>query len=120
MGRLVANPELKHTSSGKPVTAFTVAVERRKKESGTDFINVIAWDKTAEFICKYFGKGRMIVVEGHIQTRSYKDKEDKMQKVFEIVTESVSFTGDKAPNKEDTQVIESEGFTEMSGDDLPF
>ncbi len=87
-GRLTADPELKQTASGTPVTAFSVAVSRKyaaKAENGTptqptaDFINCVAWRNTAEFISKYFQKGSMIAVTGSIQTRNYEDKNGNIQ-----------------------------------------
>ena len=77
MGRLVADPELRQTPNGVSVITFTVAVDRnysRDRERQTDFIDVVAWRQTAEFVSKYFSKGKMIIVEGSIQTRSYEDR----------------------------------------------
>lgn len=100
MGRLVADPELRTTPNGISVTSFTVAVERDYVTSGqqrqADFIDVVAWRKTAEFISKYFHKGSMIAVQGSIQTRMYEDKNGNKRKAVEIVADSVSFTGSKA------------------------
>ena len=96
MGRLTADPELRHTPSNIPVTTFTVAVNRSYVKQGaerqTDFIDVVAWRNTAEFICRYFRKGQMIAVEGSIQTRSYVDKDGKNRKAFEILADNVYFT----------------------------
>ena len=80
MGRLVRDPELRTTQSGVSVTSFTLAVDRdfKNRDSGeksTDFIDVVAWRQTAEFICKYFGKGRMAVAEGRLQIRDWKDRD---------------------------------------------
>ena len=80
MGRLVRTPELRTTQSGIPVTSFTLAVDRdfRNRDSGeksTDFIDVVAWKQTAEFVCKYFTKGRMAVVDGRLQIREWKDRD---------------------------------------------
>ncbi len=100
MGRLVADPELRTTPNGISVTSFTVAVERDYVSSGqqrqADFIDVVAWRKTAEFVTKYFHKGSMIAIQGSIQTRSYEDKNGNKRKAVEILAESVSFTGSKA------------------------
>ena len=80
MGRLVADPELRHTSNDISVTSFTVAVDRSYVKSGTDrqadFIDVVAWRSTAEFVCKYFRKGQLIAIQGSIQTRTYVDKDN--------------------------------------------
>lgn len=95
MGRLTADVELRYTQSNKTVTSFTVAVDRGGKDQGTDFINCVAWEKTAEMIQRYFGKGRMICVEGRIQVRSYEDQHGNKRTATEIVAERVYFTGEK-------------------------
>ena len=78
MGRLTADPELKQTQSGVSVCQFTVAVTRARADQNgerqSDFINVVAWRQTAEFVCRYFNKGRLILVEGELRTRTYDDK----------------------------------------------
>lgn len=99
MGRLTSDPELRTTQSGKSVVSFSLAVDRDFQQSGekqADFISVVAWGKTAEFIDKYFRKGRMIAVVGRIQTRTYTDKDGNNRKVVEVVADKVSFTGEKA------------------------
>lgn len=99
MGRLTADPELRTTQSGKSVASFSLAVDRdfqQNVEKQADFISVVAWGKTAEFIDKYFRKGRMIAVVGRIQTRTYTDKDGNNRKVAEVVADKVSFTGEKA------------------------
>jgi single-strand DNA-binding protein len=99
MGRLVADPELRHTPNGIAVTSFTIAVDRSYVKSGTerqtDFIDVVAWRGTAEFVCKYFRKGQLAAVQGSIQTRSYTDKEGIKRKAFEIVADNVHFAEPK-------------------------
>ena len=90
MGRLVADPELKKTTSGKSVCAFTLAVDKGK-DRGADFIDTVAWEKTAEFICKYFKKGSPIVIEGAVQTRTYEDKNGQKRKAVEINAKNVEF-----------------------------
>lgn len=99
MGRLTRDPELKYTQSNTPVASFTVAVDRSfKSENGekkADFINCVAWRSTAEFVSKYFAKGRMIAVAGSIQTRQYVDNNNNNRTVTEIVANEVSFCGDK-------------------------
>lgn len=100
MGRLTADPELRHTQNNIAVTAFTVAVDRSYVKPGedrqADFIDVVAWRGTAEFVCKYFSKGKLIAVSGAIQTRNYEDKNGNKRKAVEIVANDVSFGGDKA------------------------
>lgn len=99
MGRLTADPELKTTPSGVPVCRFTLAVDRNYAKSGTerqaDFINCLAWRTTAEFISKYFVKGQLIVLDGSIQTGSYTDNNGNKRYNFDILVNSVNFTGDK-------------------------
>jgi single-strand DNA-binding protein len=100
MGRLVADPELRTTTSGISVTSFTVAVDRRYVKAGeekqTDFIDVVAWRQTADFVTRFFRKGSMIAIQGSIQTRLYEDKNGNKRKAFEIVADNVSFCGSKA------------------------
>ena len=96
MGRLVRDPELRTTQSGTSVTSFTLAVDRdfKSRESGeksTDFIDVVAWRQTAEFVCKYFAKGRMAVAEGRLQIREWKDKDGNNRRTAEVVAENVYF-----------------------------
>ena len=98
IGRLTADPELRQTPSSVPVTRFTVAVDRGYAKQGeerkADFINVIAWRSTAEFVCKYFNKGSMIAVQGAIETGSY-EKDGVKRYTFEIKADNVSFCGGK-------------------------
>ncbi|MBO4445877.1 MAG: single-stranded DNA-binding protein [Clostridia bacterium] len=99
MGRLTADPELRTTTSGISVTSFSVAVDRSYVRPGeerqTDFINVVAWRQTAEFVTRYFHKGSMIAVQGSIQTRNYEDKNGAKRTAVEIVADNVSFCGSK-------------------------
>ena len=99
MGRLTADPELRQTPSGVAVTRFTVAVERSFVKAGeerkADFINVVAWRQTAEFVSRYFQKGSMIAVQGSIQTGSY-EKDGVKRYTVEISADNVSFCGSKS------------------------
>ena len=99
MGRLVADPELRHTPSDVAVTSFTLAVDRSYVKAGTerqtDFIDIVAWRGTAEFVCRYFRKGQMMAVHGSIQTRTYNDKDGNKRKAFEIVADDVNFADSK-------------------------
>ena len=139
-GRLTADPELKNTPNGVPVCNFSIAVERRYKqgeERQADFINLVAWRNSAEFVCKYFNKGSMIGIEGAIQTRKYQDKEGNNRTAFEVVANNVQFVESKRPqnNKEGNsqstpendplpEIKERlEGFESLgvsTDDDLPF
>ena len=95
MGRLTRKPELRRTQSGVAVTNFSLAVERDYKDAEgnreTDFIDVVAWRNTAEFVSKYFTKGRMAVVEGRLQIRDWKDKEGNNRRSAEVVADNVYF-----------------------------
>ena len=97
-GRLVADPELRHTQKDVAVTSFRIANDRdygKDKEKETDFFDVVAWRATAEFICKYFTKGRMIEVDGRLQTRSWKDKEGNNRISTEILADNAYFGDSK-------------------------
>lgn len=100
MGRLTRDPELRRTQSGTPVASFTLAVDRdfKDKQTGertTDFIDVVAWRTTAEFVSRYFTKGRMAVVEGRLQLRDWTDKEGNKRRSAEVVADSVYFGDSK-------------------------
>lgn len=99
MGRLVADPEMRRTQSDLPVCSFRIAVERnyasKTGERQADFIDIVAWRNTAEFVCRYFTKGQMIAVNGSIQTRSYEDKQGNKRTAVEVVADNVSFCGSK-------------------------
>lgn len=126
MGRLVATPELKNTPNGVAVTTFTVAVNRdyvkRGEERQTDFIDCVAWRNSAEFVCRYFEKGKEIGIEGHLQTRNYEDKNGGKRKAVEVVVDNVSFVGAKEKSVEPAApAYNPEEFTEVENDDdLPF
>lgn len=100
MGRLVADPELRHTQSQIPVTSFRIAVDRTYQPKGeeqrqADFLDIVAWRGTAEFVCRYFRKGQLIAVQGSIQTRKYTDKDGNNRTAFEIVADNVFFAEPK-------------------------
>lgn len=100
MGRLTRDPELRRTQTGTAVTSFSLAVDRdfKSRESGekaTDFIDVVAWRQTAEFVCQYFAKGRMAVVEGRLQIRDWKDKDGNNRRSAEVVADNVYFGDSK-------------------------
>ena len=132
IGNLVADPELKQTPSGKKVTTFNIGVARRFKMNGqsvTDYFQIVAWDKTAEAVCKYYKKGSCIIVTGALQTRTYDDAYGQKHKVTEVYAENVDFGEKKsipsAEYKADVSFGDAEGgashYEEMSPDDgLPF
>ncbi len=102
MGRLTSDPELKTTGTGISVTSFSIAVDRSYVKSGeerkADFFNIVCWRNTAEFVCRYFGKGSMIAVDGQLQSRSYQAKDGTNRTVVEVVADNVSFTGERRDN----------------------
>lgn len=133
MGRLTRDPELRHTGSGTPVASFTVAVDRDFKtkdgEKETDFIDVVAWRNTAEFVSKHFRKGRMAIVAGRLQIRDWKDKDGNSRRNAEVIAENIYFGDSK---KEDSAsygnaipfpaAVPEQAFAEIEedGDTLPF
>ena len=102
MGRICQDIELKTTASGVSVTSFNIAVDRSYQKQGeekqTDFLTVVCWRNTADFVSRYFKKGSMIAVQGSIQTRSYEDKEGNKRTAVEVVADNVSFCGSKSEN----------------------
>ena len=99
-GRLTSDPELKTTQTGVSVCSFSIAVERKYKQGEdrqADFINIVAWRGTAEFVSKYFTKGSMIGIEGSIQTRKYQDKDGNNRTAFEVIANNVQFIESKKP-----------------------
>ena len=131
MGRLTRDPELRRTGTGIAVASFTLAVDRdyAPKDGGqreTDFIDIVAWRSTAEFVSKYFSKGRMAVVEGRLQMRDWTDKKGNKRRNAEVLADNIYF-GD---NKKDTEDRDgryggegrSSGFSEIDEEDvdLPF
>ena len=99
MGRLTKDPELRRTQTGTAVTSFSLAVDRDFKgqngEKETDFLNCVAWKNTAEFVSQYFTKGRMAVVEGRLQVRSWKDQSGNTRKEVEVIADNVYFGDSK-------------------------
>ena len=119
MGRLTRDPELRRTNSGTAVASFNIAVDRDfKSQSGekeTDFIDIVAWRNTAEFVSKYFTKGRTAVVEGRLQIRDWTDKDGGKRRSAEVIADNVYFGDSKKESFAD------QGFAEAEDDgDLPF
>ena len=112
MGRLCAAPEMKTTQNGITYARFRIAVNRRfhskDEENKVDFFNVIAWRGTAEFICKYFGKGRMIMIDGEMQTQQYEDRNGKQTAWYEVAVDRLCFTGE---SKKETGYSRNSGRT---------
>lgn len=126
IGRLTAEPELKHSQSGTAFTRFTIAVDRafvkQGEERQADFINIIAWQKTAEFICRYFGKGNRIAITGQIRTGSYTDKDGNKRYTFEVWADNVEFCEAKKNNGDASSADSgNDEFEEIpNAEDLPF
>ena len=103
MGRLVADPQLRQTTTGKNVASFRIACDRGRRDANdqnqADFFDVVAWERSAEFVCRYFQKGSLIAVDGRLQSRQYQDKNGNNRKAFEIVAQNINFTGPKSQNQ---------------------
>ena len=130
MGRLTRDPEMRHTNSGTPVTTFSIAIDNGYGDNKrTDFINCLAWNKTAEFVTKYFTKGKMIIVIGRITTRSWETQDGKRAYATEVVANEVTFGESKtSPQLNTPQTAaqppmqdDDDDFTPLDeDDDLPF
>lgn len=129
IGRMTADPELRHTQGGTACTRFNVAVDRRVKqgeEKQADFINIVAWDKTAEFICKYFSKGQRIALTGSIRTGSYTDRDGGKRYTFDVWANNVEFCESKTekhiaqPQPEQQKNIGNMSNDNFENDGLPF
>ena len=130
MGRLTRDPELRHTGKGTPVTTFSIAINSGYGENQrTDFVNCLAWNKTAEFVTKYFAKGKMIIVIGRITTRSWETQDGKRAYATEVIANEVNFGESKtSPQLNTSQTAaqppmqDDDDFTPLDeeDDDLPF
>lgn len=145
-GRLVADPELRHTPGGVAVTSFRIAVDRDFKDRETgekkaDFINIVAWRQTGEFVSRFFTKGRMAIVEGRLQIRDYTDRDGNKRTIAEVVADNIYFGDSRregdgggspasyggspyapAPGGGYSPALDGDQFAELSDDDgeLPF
>lgn len=119
MGRLTRDPELRRTGSGTAVTSFSLAVDRDfKSQSGekeTDFIDVVAWRSTAEFVAKYFTKGRMAIVEGRLQIRPWTDKDGNNRRSAEVVADNIYFGDSKRDSAGDMGGYSAPAYTAPAG-----
>ena len=128
MGRIGRDLELKKTNSGVSVVSFPLAVDRNGKEGGTDWIDCVAWRGTAEKLCNYAGRGRLIGVEGRLQMRDWTDKNGNKRRSYEVQADSVYFADNRRSEGNDTATPQyaaesaADGFAEVSEDDgeLPF
>lgn len=127
MGRLTKEPELRRTNSGKPVTSFTLAVDRDFAKGEVDFIDCVAWNNTAEFVNSYFDKGRMAVVSGRLQLRDWTDKNGNKRKNAEVIADNVYFGDSKKDSGSASKLDEFSGYASanladfvVDDDDIPF
>lgn len=131
MGRMVRDPELRQLDNGTSVTSFSVAVDRNYVDKNTnerqaDFLNVVAWRQTADFVCKYFHQGDMIALEGSLQSRKYTDKDNNNRTAIEIVASNISFCGGKNGGNANTATTNDAPATMVANapsednDELPF
>lgn len=121
MGRMTRDPELRHTQSNIPVVPFTLAVDRGLKKDGqnTDFINIIAWRATAEFVSKWLTKGQLIAVSGSLQSRTYKDRDGNNRAALEVVADEVYFSESKREKTDSANHAEADysaGFEQNAGE----
>lgn len=112
VGRLTRDPEIKATNSGSTYARFSIAVDRRGKDAGTDFINIVAFGKTSEFIERYFRKGQRIGINGRIQTGSYDGKDGKKVYTFDVIAENVEFVESKSASASATPA-NADGFVNI-------
>ena len=127
-GRFTDVPQLRKTNSGKSVCTFTLAVDRMKREDPADFINCVAWERTAEFINNYFTRGQEAAIEGRLANRQYEDRDGKKRYVTEVVIQTIDFCGSKNAARDGEgyerkpTVQEQQQFEELTDDDgeLPF
>ena len=126
IGRLTADPEIRHTQSQVAVTSFSIAVDRaytpKGQEKQTDFINVVAWRQTAEFVCRYFRKGQRIALHGSLQSRQYTDRDGDKRTAYEVVADHVFFTESRSADNGQSGVnIQADDYEEITGyGDMPF
>lgn len=124
MGRLAADPQLCQTQAGKNVASFRIACDRGRKDANgqnqTDWLDVVAWDKTADFASRHFGKGNMIAVTGRLQSRNYQDKAGNNRTAIEIVANQVSFCGEKKQAEKPAQTASERTLDLVSGGNEDF
>lgn len=123
MGRMVADAEIRTTNTGKSVANFRIAVDRaysKGDDKQADFITIVAWEKTADFISKYFKKGSMIALRGEIQTRNYEDSNGNKRTAVEVLAREVSFCGGKNESASASSAPAPDYEEIEDGEDLPF
>ena len=123
-GHLTKAPELRTLDTGNTVCSFSVAVDRRFKNTAggyeTDFFNVSAWNKTGEFVSRYFGKGQEILIQGSMQSRKRADDDGTNRTYWEVRADTVEFCGKKGDRKEQPVTNPQDGFVQVDEEDLPF
>lgn len=122
-GHLTADPELRTSTTGKAITTFTLAVDRKYKRDGeknADFFKCISFGKTAEFVDKYFSKGKEMILQGSMESREYEDKNGVKRLVWECKVDLVKFCGSKSDSAEENNAAGSEQVSMVDDDDLPF
>ncbi len=132
IGRLTKNPEVQQTQGGNSVCQFTLAVNRSKPDAPTDFIQCVAWNKTAETLCQYMAKGSLIGVVGRIQTRTYENKQGQTIYITEVLTNQIAFLESKKesnkqpqysqpqPRQDVVYTSQENSYIDIDNDDLPF
>lgn len=127
-GRFTDVPQLRKTNSGKSVCTFTLAVDRMKREDPADFINCVAWERTAEFINNYFTRGQEAAIEGRLANRQYEDRDGNKRYVTEVIIQTIDFCGSKNAARDNTGAerepaypAQQQTFEELDDDgELPF
>lgn len=126
MGRITHTPEIRRTNNGTPVCSFAIACDRYRRkgeEKQTDFFDVVAWNRSAEFVTQYFGKGDSIIITGTLQTRQYTDKNGTDRRVVEIIANEINFAGgknSKPENQNQTGTAQFAGTDDFDDSDIPF
>lgn len=117
MGRLVADPQMRQTTTGKNVVSIRVAVDRSFSTGGqrqADFFDVVVWERSAEFVCKYFQKGSMIAIDGRLQSRQYQDKTGNNRTAIEIVAQNINFCGSKSSGGDNSNYASGQEYSRPS------
>ena len=122
VGRLAADPELRRTGTGKPVTSFRLAVDRPTKDKITDWLDIVAWDKLAEFVAGNFSRGQEMLVDGELQSRNWTDKDGNKRTSIEVKANVVRFVGKRTEQTQQQEPQQPAGFVPIDDDDeqLPF
>ena len=120
IGRVVGNPELATTNTGKHVSKFKVAVDNFGKDSGTSFISCVAWNETAKVVVQYTRKGSLIGLSGRLQQREYENKDLQKVNVIEVIVERIDLLEPKAKVEQADEEVKGKNLENLDGNDLPF